>query len=148
MKRLLAFLLLALPALAQSFCRLPSPMPNAKICVCPVPTGGNPCPAPASIYQDPGFTIPTTQPVTVGPDGNFGFWAPCAHYVVQIHAPYNLEFLISLGGAVLAHSLESSMLVHCQILPLPARAHWQPLSLHFPQQATRLAGSSVPPLDS
>lgn len=138
MQRLLAFLLLALHAFAQSFYRLPSPMPNAKIHVCPVPSGGNPCPAPASIYQDPGFTIP------VGPDGNVGFWAPSAQYVVQILAPYNLEFLISLGGGGTG---AFAGIFNVGTLPNPPTTGNSTLAtvkLHFPQQATRLAGSSVP----
>lgn len=101
MKRIaVLILLLAASAFGQSFYRLSQPFPNTTMNVCPVPSGGNPCPSPVNIYQDQGLTQLISQPVNIGATGNFGFWVSTtvSQFTVQIHAPYNTEFIVGGGG--------------------------------------------------
>lgn len=101
MKRLLLFLLLSCGAMfgqAASFYQFPYPLPGAVFRVCPVPSGGNPCPSPVSIFRDQALTQLITQPVQVGTDGNYGFWVSPGQITIQVGQPYNLVYIVSLGG--------------------------------------------------
>lgn len=99
MKNALLWLLLTVPCFAQSFYRLPTPYPNTTLMVCPVPSGGNPCPSPVSIFSDQGLSVPISQPATIGPTGQFGFWVASGQYTLQFGPPVSQEQIISLGGS-------------------------------------------------
>ena len=95
----LIFLFLCASALAQSaFYRLPNPLPSARVSVCPVPSGGNPCPSPVAIFNDKAMTQQLANPYPVAQSGDFGFWVAAGQYEIQVAQPYNLVYMISLGG--------------------------------------------------
>lgn len=63
------------------------PAPYASIRVCPVLGGsGTPCSPLASLYLDPGLTVPTTNPATSDAYGNYSLWvtAVLTGYIVQV----------------------------------------------------------------
>lgn len=99
MRKLLLLLLLSTPAFAAgSFWKLPQPLPNATVLVCPTQTA-NPCPSPSSIFSDSALTLPIANPFPVGPTGSFGFWVAAGQYTVYVGQPYNVEFDVTLGGS-------------------------------------------------
>lgn len=76
--------------------------PYATITVCTEPASGTPCTPLASIYSDPGLSVPLSNPFTADANGNFGFFAsPANTYHVQISGTgittYDIPY-ITLGG--------------------------------------------------
>ncbi len=100
MKKLLVFLLFALPALGQSaFYQLPNPVSNTTVLFCPVPSGGNPCPSPSSVFSDQALSQSVSNPFPIGSGGSGGWWLAPGQYTVIIGPPYNQQLIANLAGA-------------------------------------------------
>lgn len=95
MKRLAWMLLLAAPPLAAQGVRYDNvvlgprggPVAGATVAVCTAAAtrSQTPCAPLATIYADAALTTPLANPFTADALGNYGFWAPPGHYVVQIY---------------------------------------------------------------
>jgi hypothetical protein len=89
----------SLPAFGQgAFYQFPVPLPGATFRVCPVGTQ-NPCPTPVNIYSDQALTHLITQPASTGPTGAYAFWVSPGQYTIQIGQPYDLVYILNLGGS-------------------------------------------------
>ena len=83
--------------------------PFATIRVCTEPATGTPCTPLASIYSDPGLTVPIIQPFTADANGNFSFFAnPASTYHVQVSGigltTYDIPYITLGGGGASAGS--------------------------------------------
>jgi hypothetical protein len=100
MKKLLFLLLLCGTAAAQNFYSFPVKYPSNTFFVCGVPAIGNPCSNQVSIFPTSALTGAVTQPATIGPDGNYGFWVSSAtgQVTIQLQSPVASTFVVALGG--------------------------------------------------
>ncbi len=66
-----------------------TPVGGASVAVCTAAAqrSQTPCAPLATVYADAALTQPLANPLTADALGNFGFWAPPGHYVVQIYGP-------------------------------------------------------------
>ena len=77
--------------------------PFATIRVCSEPASGTPCTPLATVYSDPGLTLPLVQPFTSDANGNFSFFgSPAVTYHVQVSgnglATYDIPYITLPGG--------------------------------------------------
>lgn len=97
----LAVLILTMPANAQTGAAISgqaitpggTPASNAQIRICPYTATGTPCSPLASIYSDPGLTVPITQPYSADQYGNYTFWvAPNETYIIQVQVNQTIYY--------------------------------------------------------
>lgn len=77
--------------------------PFATIRVCTEPATGTPCSPLASVFSDPGLTVPLSQPFSADVNGNFSFFAnPALTYHVQVSGQglttYDIPYITLPGG--------------------------------------------------
>src|SRR5208337_2203168 len=62
--------------------------PFATVRICTEPASGTPCSPLATVYSDPGLTIPLAQPFNADANGNWSFFGnPSVIYHAQISGP-------------------------------------------------------------
>lgn len=66
--------------------------------VCPVPSGGTPCPSPSSIFLNVGLSTPAPNPIQMTAGNTVTFFAASGQYTIQFPAS-SYSTVISLGGS-------------------------------------------------
>lgn len=61
-----------------------TPAANARLTVCPYTASGIPCYPQATIYADPGLTVPLSQPYATNSYGNATVYVATGAYIVQV----------------------------------------------------------------
>lgn len=79
-----------------------TPAANAPAWICPYTATGTPCTPTASIYSDPGLTIPITQPTSTNQYGNLNVWVVPGSYTVVVQTGlttyYSYQVTVGVGG--------------------------------------------------
>src|SRR5579871_335065 len=111
MKKLIFLLFLSIPAFGQGalFQLPPPPLPNAVIYVCAVPANGNPCTNTVPLFSNQALTVSIPNPYTANSAGSASFWLAGGQYTIQIQAPYNIQYVTSLGGGSSGGSFPSGV---------------------------------------
>lgn len=75
------------------------PFPNGGLLyVCPVPSGGTPCPAPSSIFSNSGMTTALANPITIAAQTTVTFYAASGQYTLQMPASGYQQVVGGGGG--------------------------------------------------
>ena len=147
-KHLLFIALLLVPSrcFAQGSAYTAGPFSSSGwLYVCPVPSGGTPCPSPSSIFSNAALTTPITQPLFIPAGSTVSFFlAAGQQYTVQFPAT-GYSQIVGAGGGV---SPVSSLPATCSVgVTAPVQLTVAPYAIYV-CTATNTWGPSTAPSGS